>query len=550
MKLHRSDAAFRLLGDNSFRQFWQSLFEVCPWKTCYQSLAYVEAWYKNYRDSFEPLILCSFDHPKPSLLPLALGAHGLVVAGGRQAEYQAWLAPQCDSSFAYELIDSLNREINWERLTFKFLPPGLLSSALPRDHVLQESASRPLMKLDPIENINAWLKKISKKSKLSELQKQGNLIFEQLKNAAELEPYLDEIVEMYDFRQGAVHGILPFELDPRKRSFALAMADISRFTHCTVLRLGDRVIAAHLGRISGDTLHVGILAYSPVYARFSPAKVHLMMLARMLHDRSFRFIDLTPGGDEWKERFATDYDTVTLATLVRSRVTARKENLIRDAKRAAKSSLRFVGFSESSLHQITNAFSKKSPSFQKNTEKTRQTFVLYERPTAFVNALPSSEGRQIFVDRIGHLLRRDPRQNQGGRLRFLSSCLRRLESGNCHVFTRTENHRVVQSIWLAKDVRSLDSTGFTIQLNSAENGSLLFDLYCEEEFESEIDLRILLAPILLKLKQNSMSIRIYIPLGQALLAKAILSVGFRCAGTNVTANCLTPPAHTESSQQS
>ena len=531
MQLYRSEAAINLLGDYSFQQFWQSVYQCCPWKTCYQHLNYVSAWYQTYSRDFEPLILLSDESPKQFILPLATRSGQIVVAGGRQAEYQAWLAPRLDLDFMYELIDFLNKTTDWKQLTFKFLPAGLSPAALPPEHIVEEEFRRPLLSLNPIENVNGWLKKISKKSKLNELKKEGDLVFKQLTSASELEQYLDNIIEMYDFRQGAVNGVLPFELDPRKKKFCLALADLSSLTHCTILQISEQVIAAHYGRISGDTLHVGILAYSPLYARFSPAKVHLMMLALMLHKQGIRFIDLTPGGDEWKERFATEHDTVTLATLYRSRLTARKLNLERSARKIAKRTLVSLGFSSTLLSKLAgdrNGNRRELSADKGATEPSSSTAILYSATTADLDRVGEDQ-TEVCMDRMSHLLSFERGQNQDGRLHFLAKCLRRLELGQSHVFTRVEKGSLVQSVWLTKHLSSVESLEPVASNLSAESKFALFDLRCDCDFQDEKSLRILVAPILdtLVRDSNGSSIFLYVPSNEPMLVKTVESLGLK-----------------------
>ena len=57
-----------------------------------------------------------------------------------------------------------------------------------------------------------------------------------------------------------------------------------------------------------------LIAHNPAWERFSPGKLHIRFLAKLLAEEGYERIDLTPGGEEYKERFANDADTVyTLA---------------------------------------------------------------------------------------------------------------------------------------------------------------------------------------------------------------------------------------------
>ena len=56
--------------------------------------------------------------------------------------------------------------------------------------------------------------------------------------------------------------------------------------------------------------HLGILTHSPMLARHSPGKLHLLRLAEHLLGEGTDVLDLTPGRDPWKERFANEHDNV------------------------------------------------------------------------------------------------------------------------------------------------------------------------------------------------------------------------------------------------
>ena len=77
-----------------------------------------------------------------------------------------------------------------------------------------------------------------------------------------------------------------------------------------MLSVGGKFAAAHIGAITNDTVHLGVIAHSPLYAEHSVGKLQLLLLARHLAGEGFKTFDLTPGDDPWKERFADAHDDV------------------------------------------------------------------------------------------------------------------------------------------------------------------------------------------------------------------------------------------------
>jgi CelD/BcsL family acetyltransferase involved in cellulose biosynthesis len=71
------------------------------------------------------------------------------------------------------------------------------------------------------------------------------------------------------------------------------------------MRSGDRFIAGHFGLRNGRQLMLGILSHSPFLAEFSPGRFHIWYMALELARQGIHEIDLTPGGDEYKQKLAT-----------------------------------------------------------------------------------------------------------------------------------------------------------------------------------------------------------------------------------------------------
>ncbi len=78
----------------------------------------------------------------------------------------------------------------------------------------------------------------------------------------------------------------------------------------TILNVGKKMAAFHAGLITRDWLHLGINGQSSDFGHGSPGRIQLLMLGAFLHEENFSTFDPTPGGDEYKEQFATQHDTV------------------------------------------------------------------------------------------------------------------------------------------------------------------------------------------------------------------------------------------------
>ncbi len=82
--------------------------------------------------------------------------------------------------------------------------------------------------------------------------------------------------------------------------------------HTTVWRLDGKVISARIGfrdRNRGQ-VSLGYLAHSPFLADHSPGRLHVYLLGLLLVEEGIAELNLTAGGDPYKERFATHFDEV------------------------------------------------------------------------------------------------------------------------------------------------------------------------------------------------------------------------------------------------
>lgn len=349
------DKAWDLLSSPGFLLDWQDLEAACPWATPYQSSHFIVTWLRHYRARFAPVVvtLRSPEGGLSGLLVLAasLERDELVVAGAHQAEYQAWLAaPESHAEFIARAVSALDEVLPGQDLRFRYLPPGLpvrelLEQPLFAERAGLETHARPLMRLEQ-SAVRESLRKKSNKSRWARLQRLGPLEFARLTDPQDFAEVFDDIIASYDARQSAMKGVLPFAQDPCKKAFHLElMRARPDFLHVTATTLSGRVIAAHIGVTGREAVHLSILCHSDMHASQSPGKLHLLRLGELLLQEGKSLLDLTPGGDPWKERFSNAHDEVYELTVFRSATARRIRRLHLEAKRLLKGAARAVGVS-------------------------------------------------------------------------------------------------------------------------------------------------------------------------------------------------------------
>ena len=333
MKIRLLDAAdvARVLSDRDRLAEWEQLARACPWTTAYQTPAFARAWYAVYGPAFAPLIA---EGRAPNgalvgLLALALGRRNqqVVAVGAPHAPYQGWIATPAASDFILGALAACGRELSVDQLTLQYLPKGTPLDWMHRRRggvrLAMRAVRRGLVSLDGL-TIETSLQNDLNGARLRRLTQHGPVRLETLRTQRELEAVIGEIAAQCDLHQAARTGGRPFRDDPRTRQLYLTMIDEPGLLHAAVLKIGDTVVASHLGVINGASVSLGLVTCSPAHVARSPRELLLLLLARQLYDEGYRVLDLNPGDDEARDRFATHFDRVhALTVFLRRRAYAR-----------------------------------------------------------------------------------------------------------------------------------------------------------------------------------------------------------------------------------
>ncbi|MFN7926624.1 MAG: GNAT family N-acetyltransferase [Blastocatellia bacterium] len=461
IQLLRAEAARAWLQAPAQRQGWDTLFQACPWATAFQSRAFATTWYEIYHERYEPLLVIATatDGTLTGLIPLALEkkSGALVWAGTHHAEYQAWLAlPAQSNEFILAALQQLRATFPTQSLFFKYLPPDApldwLKAERLRDFQLELKAyQRPLLHIGDGSAIAASLKKKSNKSRLNRLRQVGEIRFEQITDPKAFATLFDEIIAYTDLRQGAVHDVLPFRADPLKKPFHLALLQHPDVVHITVMRVGDKVVAAHFGIRQRHEVTLWLFAHSPFLALHSPGKFHLLFLGELLAQQGITNFDLTPGGDPWKERFATEHDQVHTLRIVFSSGNnqLRKRKTQERLEAIAKRGFQVVGITPHQVRSLIGKLRRLKPAsipqklLRKVWEKTE--FRVYVYAPSDVKRLPRP---QLMVrDDVRALIAFTPMTDYQTQQGFIERALHQLESDQ-HCYTLVENYCLIHYGWL------------------------------------------------------------------------------------------------------
>jgi CelD/BcsL family acetyltransferase involved in cellulose biosynthesis len=464
LRLLTGDAALAHIGAQTFVTAWRALHAICPWATACQDPDFVLPWYGLYGALFVPVVVLqqTDDGALVGLLPLALDdkAQRLTGAGERHAEYQSWLQPpDAGASFITAALRAVREHLPRADLALRYLPAGMPLSWLEawrndasdaRRWVTLRSVRRPLMQIDPVAMQRQRNKK-NHRQNVNRLSRLGAVRFEQVVEHAHFLRVIDAICDQYDFRQAALYREKPFTLDVAKKRFYIALHR-QGLLHVTILTVDGAIAASHIGLLSaGRAVHLGINTYHPATSAHSPGNLLLAMLGVHLAAQQMPLLDLTPGGDGYKEHFATAHDHVSTLTIHRDLrsflLTAARQRLF-DAARALATR---AGWRHHDVLAIVHGIRP-----QRWASVAARWLRRRARPAVVSRILRSASFREAAAallpsrDSLPDVLQFDPNDAALGYCAFLNTVMKRMERSD-HFYSLVHGNRLGLFCWATGD---------------------------------------------------------------------------------------------------
>lgn len=480
--------AAEALSSSEFESAWRELYAQCPYSTAFQAPEFVRTWYSAYASIWQPAIAVASDPQKglTGLWFLAVDPRRelIVSAGAHQAEYQTWLTRSEDAaSFIGSAWKRLTEQFDVETLRLRYLPSVELADELKHATALTGCVSirfhqQPLIRLSQ-EKVRASFAKKSNRSRLNRLKRLGDVQFRRVTTADEFDNAFRHLIKYYDFRQGAINDTSPFFEDARKAHFygelfRAAPHDV----HLSVIYLEDVPISVLWGSISRSAVSVNMIAHSPILAAHSPGKLHLMLLADHLLNEGFESLDLTPGGDAWKGRFATEFGDVAEAVLYRNVHQRWKADLSQSVRTTIKTLATGAGIRTEQLTKLRDAAYRASPA--KLSSKARNWAYSCDEYRVYRGTRGMGEGcerdSRVLRNDLSELIKFVPVESWQSRHHFLSGALSRLEQGES-VYSISIDGRLAHHGWMARNQVSSHMTEVNLTLTLPQNSVTLYDFY-------------------------------------------------------------------------
>ena len=465
IKIIRGNDAHKTRVTSEFIQQWQLLADNTNHVTVFQEPAFVNCWYQQYAPEFEPILILGYDSNVNlvGLLPLALEKNSRVLthAAAQQVEYSGWLCTtEYKNTFISKALARANQKISYSSWRWSHIPPKaevdwLLtpSSELKSIHFSHEQIDSPVLDLHDEEKIKKIKKSKSVKSKINRLKRKGELHLEHITDVDRAKQVMALIPDLVNFRHGAAHGDLAFREDPLQHGFYQSRAINLNENHFTALWMDDTLLAFHFGGIDKDTIYIGLTAFDPRESKHSPGVIFIIYLAEMMQQQGIRYIDLTPGGDEYKERFCNTHQTL-YRPIIYSNI---KEKVFHASKQKAKASIlnamSLIGLDK---EKVTNKINKKT--------EDRQKFNLFNIQLEDLQTSELDEKMSINVQKYNDLLIHQGYSNSTEMQTLLNDATQRFSKEET-LFTLMEDKELTSYSWLSKAGAKYKNHGLELSLD-------------------------------------------------------------------------------------
>lgn len=495
-----------LITDRIFVSQWNKLAEQDRKFHLLQEPAFVISWYRQHETLFEPIVCVGHDSSGQLVGLMALARsredHAITHAGDLHAEYCGWIAlPAIDEGFVEECLIGIKKTLGVKRWTWKWLPPGspvgfLTSRRLAENGIFASFRIErsPVWNLEDMDRFKQLVKTKSIKNQINRFKKMGGFFLERVRDKERTRQLLKTLRLQCDFRQEAIQGVRPFADNPCKQPFFVERQEFPESNHFTVLWSNDRPVSFHFGACNEDTLLLGLTAYDPTESRNSPGKVHLIELARTLKEEGFHRVDLTPGGDQYKEFFANDSQELVVPTFHFSRAAKLRADFVETVRRPMKVALAVARVSPDDFRQAisrlrTLPIRLKNSTPGKLLNRIKRIFyedVVYLQYTTECKSGPTEVVRdpEIFAQRYEDLLLYEECNPWLDRRQLLSAALKRFSSGET-LYSASRGEKLLHYGWVAPGGQSHFLLGVNVTFKSPSDSAVLYDFFTHPEYRRQ-----------------------------------------------------------------
>jgi len=507
IKIVKDNFVFELLDDKTFITQWYELAKQNEQVTVIQEPPFVSTWYRQYYKKYQPILILGFDNNSElvGLMPLAFSLKGqfLTHAGDYHAEYHGWLCKKdVDKDFPVQALIAVKNNFILRKWQWRPLPPRsqlnwISSSELKKENIYVSYAEEdsPVLDLKDENKINK-LKTKSLTNQINRYKKRNGFYIERIRSKEKAIEIFDILADQCDFRQMAAHRSTPFASDGNKKQFYIERLNFPENNHFTITWSDNKPIAYHFGACDSDTVISGLASYDPLEEKNSPSKIHTLKLIELLREEGYHYFDLTPGGDNYKEEYATFHQKIYTLTVY----FLKKDKIISDIKsslkKIAKKWIDSAGVKPKIVrNKLDNALTVLKKILKLTPLKITRSFfsIIYEKKVYVIyRFLIDEESLNNFqIDENIHinnysdlLLYNSANQNLDKKSNLFSRALRHFKSEDL-LYTLVLKGVLAQYGWIAKGGKSHKLPEVDIDFDTPEQSVILYDFFTDPSFNKQ-----------------------------------------------------------------
>jgi hypothetical protein len=404
-------------------------------------------------------------------MPLAVARDGggsLAFAGAEQAEYAGWLAsPEVAREFPTRCVLELRERGIFRRpWRWRWLAPGTdvdgLDAETLRRHGLAIHVSRTQKSLWSLQGPKPARFSVDNR-KINRLKRQGEVRVVELDSAGLTDDVFRLFTTTHDIRELQIRGFDPFRTNPLKGVFHRRLVDRAADSVLFFsLMVGPVPVAFSFNLRDRRRLIFCLDAFDPRWAASSPGKLINNLVADAVAARGVHAIDLTPGGDPYKEEVANESEPIHSVLLFPRATDARLHELTTRAEHVVRRAALAAGLSPERGRTLaglarrlaTGALVRDGVAAGRRWAVSRETVLEYELGRDAAVGGGSAGGAPARAGALEDFLLYSGEGGAGSRQEVMQDALARLRRGQ-QCYTSLEEGRLAHAGWLEAEAKTV-----------------------------------------------------------------------------------------------
>lgn len=524
----KNEEVLNLMKDISFINKWNKLVSQSNKVTVQQEHPFVSTWYDIYSDNYQAILILGYDDELEliGLIPLAFSKEKkyLTHAGDWQTEYKGWLCKKdLDEFFIPEALIAIKHQFHLKKWDWGWVAPKsnmnwIFSTTLNKEKIYCkiEEENSPLLDLHDDNILDKIKKSRSIRTKMNRFKKRGLFFIERITSKEKAKNILDVLEKQCDFRQLAVNRITPFRNDLNKKTFHVEKLNFPKDNHFSVLWSNNQPVAFNYGECDSETVQLGVTSYDPLQGKNSPGIIFIIKLAELLKQEGYRFFDLTPGRNEYKQTFCNLTQKVYKITLFFNKT----DKIIFSFKSSIINSLKYlmtlIRLNPKTLLEKKDKFVRLIKNTKRiSKKKLISNFIslIYHKEELLLYKILTDNPLldNLIVDKslnINHywdLMLFNDLNESLCKTKLISNALKRFNTEDL-LYTIVINGELAQYGWLANARQSRFDLDGNIILDFPDNSVVLYDLFTDRNYRNLGLFESMVKKMIVDSKKNEVSV--------------------------------------------